>query len=119
MKTVLLSILLLSFAFLSSNQGFAKSRRFRLYTVEINGVKMWMPSTIIVNKGDTVELHIQSKLPDSKSVHGFTIADYKIVEVADHNGKNIKFTADKPGAFDIKCHLHETHIGGQLLVQDR
>jgi hypothetical protein len=39
-----------------------------------------------------------------------------VKEIADNKGKTIEFTADKAGVFQIKCHLHATHIGSQLVV---
>lgn len=100
---------------LTATSAFAETRKFNLYTVETSGVKMWVPSTIVVKKGDDVEITAMSKLGKG-TIHGFTIEGYKIVEAADDKGKLIKFTADKAGIFDFRCHLHPAHVGGQLIV---
>lgn len=105
---------------IASSAG-AETRKFNMYTVELGGVKMWLPSTIVVNKGDEVEItattKIQTKDPAAR-IHGFTIDEFKIVEAPDDKGKTIKFKADKEGIFNIRCHLHPAHVGGQLVVLD-
>jgi nitrosocyanin len=108
--------LFLTFAFLAASAAFAETRSFTQYAVEIDGVKFWLPSTIIVKKGDTVKIHAVSKVPGANSVHGLAIDAFKIQEVVDTKGKDITFTADKAGVFDIRCHLHPPHVGGQLIV---
>ncbi|MGZ3698472.1 MAG: cupredoxin domain-containing protein [Bdellovibrionota bacterium] len=108
--------IILILAFLSSLSAFAENRSFRADAVEIDGTKFWLPSSFTVKKGDKVKIHIVSKVPGPNSVHGFAIDDYKVQEVADTKGKDIEFVADKAGIFPIRCHLHEAHIGGQLIV---
>lgn len=99
----------------SAQTGRAETRKFTLNTVEIDGVKMWLPSTLIVKKGDEVEIAATSRA-GKPPIHGFTIESYKIVEAPDDKGKLIKFTADKAGIFPFRCHLHPAHVGGQLVV---
>lgn len=94
----------------------AEKREFTLVTVDIQGVKIWLPSTITVKKGDQVRIQAVSKVPGIGSAHGLTIEAFKIKEVADNQGKTIEFTADKAGIFPISCHLHPPHIGAQLVV---
>lgn len=94
----------------------AETRKFYVYTVEVQGVKMWVPSTLVVQKGDTVEIDATSKIPGPNSVHGFTIEAFKVIETADDHGKKITFTADRAGIFPFRCHLHPAHVGGQLVV---
>lgn len=78
-------------------------------------VKQWLPGTIIVKKGDDVELTLINNVPSGD--HGFMIPDFKITKVVKKGVKEVvKFKADKDGLFDMKCHLHPAHVGGQLLV---
>lgn len=91
-------------------------QKFQLFTVELNGTKFWLPSTLVVKKGSQVKIHLITKVPAPNHVHGFKIPDFGIEEVVDNQGKEIEFTADKAGIFPILCHLHATHIGGQLIV---
>ena len=93
-----------------------KVQKFQLFTVELNGTKFWLPSTLVVKKGSQVKLHLITKVPAPNHVHGFKIPDFGIEEVVDNQGKEVEFTADKAGIFPILCHLHATHIGGQLIV---
>jgi nitrosocyanin len=94
----------------------ADARTFNLFAIEADGVKFWLPSTIVVKKGDTVKIHAVSKVPGANSVHGLAIDAFKIQDVIDTKGKDITFTADKAGVFDIRCQLHPAHVGAQLVV---
>ncbi len=100
---------------LLGTSAFADTQKFVMNTVEIDGVKMWLPSTMVVKKGDNVEITATSRLGKG-TIHGFTIEGFKIVEAADEKGKVIKFTADKAGIFPFRCQLHPAHVGGQLVV---
>jgi len=102
--------------FLLSLSAFAETRSFNEFAVEVDGVKFWLPSTIVVKKGDVVKIHAVSKIPGANSVHGLAIDAFKIQEVVDTKGKDITFTADKAGIFDMRCQLHPPHVGGQLVV---
>jgi nitrosocyanin len=108
-----LAVALLSLAALPAR---ADTRTVNVNAVEIDGVKFWLPSTIVVKKGDTVKIHATSKVPGANSVHGFKIEGYQVEEVADSKGKDIQFTADKAGIFPFSCQLHPAHVGGQLVV---
>ncbi len=96
----------------------AAERSFRLYTVEINGTKFWLPSTIVVNKGDTVKIEAVTKLEGAASIHGLSIPDVKIQEVIDNKARVFTFKAEKAGIFPVSCHLHPPHVGSQLVVLD-
>ncbi len=113
-KMTSLWLLGLCFGLMGSAQ--AATQHFRLAAVEVNGVKFWLPSTLVVKKGDTVKIDAISKVPGPGSVHGLDIAEFKIQEVIDEKGKSVEFKADKVGIFQIGCHLHPPHIGGQLVV---
>ncbi len=95
-------------------------RRFTIYTVEVSGVKMWVPSTIVVHQGDQVEIKAVVKTPASvagaPNLHGITLPDFNITETTDENGKTLTFVANKVGVFNYSCHLHPAHVGGQLVV---
>jgi nitrosocyanin len=95
-----------------------ETREFHAVTVEIAGTKFWIPSTFIVNKGDTVKLHLVAKVPGPNNVHGFAVDAYKIQAVADEKGTTVEFVADKAGIFPVRCQLHPPHIGGQLVVME-
>lgn len=116
MKSILgLAVLLISFSAL------AEKRAITLVNYETPGekegvtVKQWLPGTIIVKKGDDVELTLINNVPSGD--HGFFIPDYKITKVVSKGKKEVvTFKADKDGLFTMKCHMHPAHIGGQLLV---
>ena len=58
------------------------------------------PSTITVNKGDTVRLSVESI--DVR--HGIAIPEFRINEVLEPGSKvEIEFVADKAGTFDFSC----------------
>ncbi|MEN9723772.1 MAG: Cupredoxin-like domain [Pseudomonadota bacterium] len=101
---------------LASPSAFSAERSFRLYTVEVNGTKFWIPSTIVVKKGDSVKIEAMTKLEGAASVHGLSIPDFKIQEVVDQKARILTFVADKSGIFPISCHLHPPHVGSQLVV---
>lgn len=82
--------------------------------------KQWAfePSTIEVNKGDTVKLNIKSI--DVR--HGFKLPDFRINEALEP-GKivNIEFVADKTGTFTFSCSVFcgsgHKDMTGQLIVK--
>lgn len=81
--------------------------------------KQWEfnPSTITVNKGDTVKLHITS----IDVTHGFGMPDFGISETLTPGSTiDIEFVADKRGTFTFACIVvcGSGHGGmnGQLIV---
>jgi nitrosocyanin len=85
--------------------------------VEYEGTKIWLPGTIVVQKGTEVTIKLINNVPGEPSQHGFAIPAYNLAEVVNRGEpKTIKFTADKPGIFPITCHLHPAHVGGELVV---
>ncbi len=110
MKTIILiACLLVSFSAL------AAKRNITLVNYETDGVKQWLPGTIIVQKGDDVEITLINNVPSG--VHGFMIPDFNVrKEVQKGKKEVVTFKAEKAGLFDMKCHLHPAHVGGQLLV---
>jgi nitrosocyanin len=78
------------------------------------GVKVWVPASVVAKKGDTVTLRLLNKHADE---HGYEIAAFGVKEVVEGDkAKTVTFTADRAGIFPIKCHLHPAHVSGQLVV---
>ena len=91
---------------------------FTVVNVEFEGTKVFVPSTLVVHKGDTVKIKVINNIKSEPPNHGFAIPDFKVEEVVNRGEtKTVEFTADKAGVFDIKCHLHPAHVHGQLIVQ--
>jgi nitrosocyanin len=88
-----------------------------LVSVEVDGTKFWLPSTVVAKKGQTVRLTLMNKVPSDPNQHGFAIAAFGIAEVVNRGEtKTVTFTADRDGVFPINCQLHPAHVGGQLVV---
>lgn len=106
----------------ASIPSFAATQEFDIDVVEMSKTKFWMPSVFVVEEGDTVVFHPVSKLEGPNNVHGFKIEGYEVEVIADGKGlvskteKEVRFKANKPGIFKIKCHLHPAHRGGQFVV---
>ena len=92
----------------------AEPKKFTLINVVLDGTKIWLPSSLMVQQGDEVELTLINKLDDP---HGFKIEDFGIEEVVQPKAQmTVKFTASKTGAHSYICQLHPPHIGGDILV---
>jgi nitrosocyanin len=92
----------------------AEVKKFTLINVLLNDTKVWLPSSLIVQAGDEVELTLVNKLDDP---HGFKMAEFGIEEVVQGKSQStVKFTAAKAGVYPFVCQMHPPHIGGQLLV---
>lgn len=60
------------------------------------------PSVIEVNKGDKVELHLQSK----EGTHGFVILEFGVSEtMKEGEDVHVEFIADKLGTFNFFCNV--------------
>lgn len=91
------------------------TRQITLVNYETDGVKQWLPGTIIAKKGDTIELTLINNVPSG--VHGFFIGDFNVRKEVKKGVKEVvTFKVEKEGLFDMKCHIHPAHVGGQLLV---
>jgi nitrosocyanin len=100
---------------LISVSAFAEKREITIVNYEYEGVKQWLPGTIVVKKGDDVTLNLINNTPSGD--HGFFIPDYKITKVVSKGKKEVvTFKADRDGIFTMKCQLHPAHVGGQLVV---
>jgi len=92
-------------------------KTFTLVSVMIDETKLWLPSSIMVEKGDHVKITLKNMVPGAANQHGFSLPAYGITEVVTSGTpKTVEFTADKTGIFPYTCQLHPGHIGGQLLV---
>lgn len=110
-----MKIAMLFVGLLISMSALAEKRSITLVNYETDGVKQWLPGTIIVKKGDDVEITLINNVPSG--VHGFFIPDFNVRKDVKKGKKEVvKFKADKEGLFNMKCHLHPAHVGGQLLV---
>ncbi len=81
----------------------------------------WMPSTVVVNVGDTVILKVTNT--DQETAHGFTLAAFSIVAppIAPGETQTFRFRATRPGVFHFGCNVDSCaadHIDqtGQLVV---
>ncbi len=101
-----------------AGQAQATVRKFTLVSVQFGDTRMWLPTTIVVHRGDKVELTLKNEIPGEKNEHGFSLPAYGITEIVRHGDlKTVEFVASKPGIFDYFCQLHPTHVGGQLVVE--
>jgi plastocyanin len=108
---VVLSLLL---AVQGQSSAAGEPKKFTVINVLLDGTKIWLPSSLIVQEGDEVELTLINKLEEA---HGFKIADYSIEEVVQPKAQTVvRFTATRTGLHPFVCHLHPPHIGGQMLV---
>jgi plastocyanin len=58
------------------------------------------PSTLEVNKGDTVVIHVKN----TGGFHDFTLADFNVkVNTPANQTTDVTFTADKAGTFEFIC----------------
>lgn len=93
----------------------AETRSITLVNYETDGVKQWLPGTIIAKKGDDVEITLINNVPSG--IHGFLIPEFDVRKEVKKGVKEVvKFKATKDGLFNMKCHLHPAHVGGQLLI---
>lgn len=110
MKKVLFAL-----ALVLSASSYAETRKITLVNYETDGVKQWLPGTIMGKKGDDIEITLINNVPSG--VHGFHIPDFKVrTEVKKGEKKVVTFKADKEGLFEMKCHMHPAHVGGQILI---
>ena len=89
-------------------------KKFTLINVALDGTKIWLPSSIMVQQGDEVELTLINKLDDP---HGFELKAFGIEQVVQPKAQmTVKFTASTPGVYSYICQMHPPHLGGQILV---
>lgn len=111
MKMILFVVMALMLSFAAH----AEKRKITIVNYETDGVKQWLPGTIMAKKGDEIEITLINNVPSG--VHGFHIPAFKVrTEVKKGEKKVVRFKADKEGLFEMKCHMHPAHVGGQILV---
>ena len=94
-----------------------ETRQFTVVNTEYQGSKIWLPGTLVVNKGDTVKIKLINNVPSDPNQHGFAIEAYKIAAVVNRGEpQEVEFKADRAGIFPIICQLHPAHVGGELVV---
>lgn len=117
-QTMILTLAVVLVGGLAPVKGYAETLTINAVALEVNGTKIWLPSTIVAKKGDLVKIHAVSKIPGQNNVHGFAIDQFKVKSLATDKVTDIEFVADKVGIFPLYCHLHPAHIGGQILVTE-
>ena len=106
----LLVILMLSTGLAAADEP----KKFTLINVLLDGTKIWLPSSIMVQQGDEVELTLSNTLDEP---HGFELKAFGIEQVVQPKAQmTVKFTAAKAGAYSYICQMHPPHLGGQILV---
>ncbi len=102
---------------LQAGGAMAEPKKFTMINVVLSNTKIWLPSTIVVNEGDEVELKLVNK---HKVKHGFGIPAFKVrTEVLFGKNQTVTFTADKAGVYPFVCQLHAPHVGGQVVVMKK
>lgn len=80
---------------------------------------IFSPTSIIVKKGDTVNIHFFNTEPDER--HTFTILDkpYDKInyDIAGGQNRTISFVANQTGVFTYQCIYHMPTMQGQLIVE--
>jgi len=110
--------LMLTVVFLASSSSSWADRTITLVNHEFEGTKQWLPGTIAAYVGETITINLINNTPSG--VHGFHIPDFnQRVDIKKGEKKSISFVANKVGIFDMKCHLHPAHVGGQLIIMEK
>ena len=95
----------------------AATRKFTVVNVLYEGAKMFVPSVLIAEQGEKVQIKVVNKIPGDPPNHGFSIPAFGVEEVVNSGEtKTVEFVADKAGLFDVKCQLHPAHVSAQLIV---
>ena len=81
----------------------------------VDGKKMWLPTNITANKG-AIHFILKNTFPDP---HGFNIPGVlkEPVTVPGSSTIDLNVVIDKPGSYDLMCHLHPAHVKAQLTVK--
>lgn len=119
LRAIVVAVILSVFALLGSLGASeeAEVKKFTFVNVIFDGTKIWLPSSLIVYQGDTVELTLINKLDEP---HGFELEAFGIEAVVQPKSKTtVQFTPEKAGLYSYICQMHMPHVGGQLLVLDK
>lgn len=68
-------------------------------------IRHWIPSTIVVNAGDTVILRVTNA--DTESAHGFSLGalNVSVPIIAPTESVTVRFSALRPGIYQFGCNL--------------
>src|SRR5262245_43071043 len=89
----------------------AADREMTLINIKYEGKVMWLPSVLVVKKGESVKLNLINNVKDDPAVHGFTIPQFNVkVDVERGVPATVEFVASAAGLFDTSCHLHPAHL---------
>jgi cytochrome c oxidase subunit II len=95
-------------------------RELTLIKIKYQGKIVWLPSPIVMKKGETLRLTLVNSVQDDPNVHGFSVPQFGVkADVVRDKPMTIEFKADKAGLFVTNCHLHPAHLSGQLLVLEK
>jgi nitrosocyanin len=107
-------------AMIVGGRAFAEDRVFTVVNLEFEGTKIWVPATLVVQKGDNVRIKLINNVKSDPNQHGFKIAAFNVEAVVTRGEpKEVMFTPDKAGIFPINCQLHPAHVAGELVVLDK
>lgn len=95
----------------------AETQELTLVNIKYEGSNIWVPTPIVVKKGDTVKIKAINNVKDDPAEHGLAIPAFGIKLVV-NRGKpeTVEFKADKAGVFKLECHLHPAHVPAQFVV---
>lgn len=109
-----LGVVSLMWILLGTSPAAAEAKKFTLINVVFDDTKIWLPSSLIVQEGDEVELTLINTLD---LPHGFKLEAFGVEEVVQAKAQaTVKFTAKAAGLYPYICQMHPPHIGGQILV---
>jgi plastocyanin len=102
-------------------------RTFYLFNAELEQVDetktgvagdIYSLQTMIVKKGDRIDIKFFNTEPDKDERHSFTLPAYQInkkLDGGDH--ADIGFVANKAGFFEYYCIFHQPEMRGQFIVE--
>ncbi len=110
-----LKTLVLTAAFLVQGSAFA-AQELSFTNKEVDGTKVWEPSTSKLKAGEDIEVKIVNPLKDE---HGFHLPGLTDPMVIPGNGgtKTLTLKAPKAGSYSFKCHMHPKHKGGDITIE--
>jgi len=105
----------------------SSNKTFYIFNQEVEGLNenmtgipgdIYSQPVIVVNKGDTVTVHMYNTEDDANDRHSFTLGgSYKVdIDVAGGQNGNATFTADREGVFIFYCKYHLPTMQGELVV---
>jgi nitrosocyanin len=95
----------------------AETQELTLVNIKYEGSNIWVPTPIVVKKGDTVKIKAINNVKDDPAEHGLAIPAFGIkLVVTRGKPETVEFKADKAGVFKLECHLHPAHVPAQFVV---